>query len=94
MSITNINASTSSAFNSITSRTSQDRKEFSALGKDLQSAENNYRSAIAGGNEGDIAAAQMDYDKSAQKLKAKVEMNSAISHLINSIIEKIGQIGR
>ena len=91
MKVTN---SRSAALDSVTSKADQDRAELLQFGKELQSSEDKYRAAIKKGNEGEIAAAQMDFEKSAQKLKAKVEMNSAINRIINSIIEKIGQVGQ
>lgn len=90
----NVNGNTGSLASSISSRTEKDRTELRQIGRELQSAEDTYRAKLKNGSEAQIAEAQMDYEKAAQKLKARVEMQSAINRLINSIIEKIGQIGR
>ena len=90
----NVNSNTGSLASSISSRTEKDRNELRQIGRELLSAEDAYRGKLRNGSEAQIAEAQMDYEKAAQKLKARVEMQSAINRLINSIIEKIGQIGR
>jgi hypothetical protein len=87
-----VSQSTETLGRAISARTNEDRSELRQIGKELKSAEGRYKAAIRSGDEGAIAEANMDYEKSAQRLKARVEMNAAINRLINSIVEKIGQI--
>jgi len=88
------NYSGASLSRGISEQSAAARNDLKGIGGELTSAKTAYRAALESKDETAIAGAQMDYEAAAGKLKAVVDMESAISRIMNSIIEKIGQIGR
>ena len=90
----NVSTISNSMLKSLSARSEERSRELQGVTQEFSRAEQAYRQAVKSGNEGAIAAAQVEIEKAGTKMKALVELSSLVNRIINSIIEKIGQIGR